>query len=256
MKDYSLSPAFDTRGINNLGLSGNSFTNIPLYENGSRNYIEINEDTYLLNDSTLENVKGTIRIDENINPIQLSSINPIGIEFKFSLDVLEELKKYCRGFFIVRQKRIPTILAQALTIYLDQNSHLPCLKYSKGQGFVESFIDSNRLLTHDFNKRILQSSNVRTEAAICPEVELKLPFFNQLFTGSEFTVTKAPNQPSEDLKAQDFDQRHFYVDGYKSLEEEIKAIQGVKVTIVEDGTKMTTSGTQKFSARAGEAEEA
>lgn len=255
MKDYSLSPAFDTRGVNNLSVE-NNFTDIPLYENGARNYIEINEDTFLLNGDTLENVKGTIRIDENINPIHSDSINPIGIEFKFNLDVLEELKKYCRGFFIVRQKRIPTILAQALTVYLDQNSHLPCIEYKKGQGFVESFIDSNRLLTHDFNKRILLSSNVRTEAAICPEAELKLPFFNQLFTGSEFTITKAPNQPFEHLSAQDFDQRHFYINKYKDLGEQIKAIQGIKITLVEDGTKMTTSGTQKFSARAGEGEEA
>ena len=256
MKDYSLSPAFDTRGINNLKVSGNTFTNVPLYVDGARNYIEIDEDTYLLDGSTLENVKGTVRISEDINPIQPNSVNPIGIEFKFDLNVLEELKKYCRGFFIVRQKRIPTILAQALTVYLDQNSYLPCLKYSKDNGFVESFIDSNRLLTHDFNKRILQTNNVRTEAAICPEAELKLPFFNQLFTGSEFTITKAPNQPASDLEAQDFDLRYYYVNNYKNLGEEIKAIQGIKITLVEDGTKMTTSGTQKFSARAGEAEEA
>lgn len=47
MKDYSLSPAFDTRGVNNLSVE-NNFTDIPLYENGARNYIEINEDTFLL----------------------------------------------------------------------------------------------------------------------------------------------------------------------------------------------------------------
>lgn len=255
MKDYSLSPAFDIRGINNLNTT-NQFTNIPLYKDGNRNYIEINEDTYLLNGDTLENVKGTIRIDENINPIKSNSINPIGIEFKTNSDVLEELKKYCRGFFIVRQKRIPTILAQALTIYLDQNSYLPCIEYRNGQGFVESFLDSNRLLTHDFDKRILLSSNVRTEAAICPEAELKLPFFNQLFTGSEFTITKAPNQPSNNLINKDFNQRYFYINNYKDLTDEIKSIQGIKITIVEDGAKMITSGTQKFSAKAGFAEEA
>ena len=45
MKDYSLSPAFDTRGINNLSTS-NSFTNVPVYVNGNRNYIEIDESNY------------------------------------------------------------------------------------------------------------------------------------------------------------------------------------------------------------------
>lgn len=85
---------------------------------------------------------------------------------------------------------------------------------------------------------------------------IETSIFNQLFTGSEFTITKAPNQPFEHLSAQDFDQRHFYINKYKDLGEQIKAIQGIKITLVEDGTKMTTSGTQKFSARAGEGEEA
>ena len=39
--------------------------------------------------------------------------------------VLEELKKYTKGFFFVRQKRIPTTLCQCLSIATDKHSHLP-----------------------------------------------------------------------------------------------------------------------------------
>jgi hypothetical protein len=254
MKDYSLSPAFDTRGINNLSTS-NNFTDVPVYVNGSRNYIEIDESNYLMNADSLENTKGVIRISELLNPIKTGGVTPIGIEYDISTDVVTELKKYCRGFFIVRQKRIPTILAQALTIYLDQSSYLPCIA-DRGNVFLESFIDKNRLLSQDFDKRLVYTTNFKQEAAICPEAELKLPFFNQLFTGSEFTITKAPNQPNGVLESTAFDNRYFTLNGYKSNTETIKAIEGIKITLVEDGTKMTTSGTQKFAARAGDAEEA
>lgn len=255
MKDYSLSPAFNIRGINNLGT--NSCTNIPLYTNGSRNYIEIDENSYLIDQDTLENVKGVVRISETLNPIQASSVTPIGINISIDTDVLETLQNYCKGFFIVRQKRIPTTLAQALVIYLDQNSYLPCISDDSGtNAFVESFLDSNRLLVHDFDKRKIRTNNIKTEAAICPEAELKLPFFNQLFTGAEFTITKSPNQPSTTLQASNFEPRHFYINNYNTLTDEFKCIQDIKVTLVEDGTKMTTSGSQKFSARGGIAEEA
>lgn len=254
MSDYSLSPAFDIRGINNLS-TDTVFTDYSLYdENNNRSYIEIDESNYLINRDTLENVKGVIRIKESLNPIITNSVTPIGLNISIESDVLKELKKYCRGFFLVRQKRIPTILAQALTIYLDQSSYLPCIKVN-GNGMLESFIDSQRLLTHDFNKRLNYTGNVKSQAAICPEAELKLPLFNQLFTGSEFTITKAPNQPIGELKADSFNERYFILDGYETNTDSIKNLEGIKITIVEDSTPMTTSGSQKFSARAGEAEE-
>ena len=254
MSDYSLSPAFNIRGINNLG-SSTQYTNIPLYLNGSRNYIEIDESNYLLNYETLENVKGVIRVAEEFNPITTNSVKPLGLNFSLTTDLITEIKKYCRGFFIVRQKRIPTILAQALMINLDQSSYLPCINDKNGP-FLESFIDKNRLLTHDFDKHLTYSSNVKPQAAICPEAELKTPYYNQLFTGAEFTVTKAPNQPSNILTATAFDSRYFTISGYNTNTDTIKALEGVKITLVEAGTKMTTSGTHKFSSRAGAAEEA
>jgi len=47
-----------------------------------------------------------------------SSVFPIGVKFFFTEGVLKELdnKKYCRGFFFVRQPRNPNILCQAMVI--------------------------------------------------------------------------------------------------------------------------------------------
>lgn len=253
MSDYSLSPTFDIRGINNLSLN-TLFTDYDLYDSsGNRNYIKIDESNYLLNDKTLENVKGVIRIDESLNPIG-ETIKPLGITIEVSKELLDELKKYCRGFFFVRQKRIATILAQALTIYQDQGSYLPCIEYN-GNGMLESFIDSQRLLVHDFNKRLNYTANIKTQAALCPEAELRIPHFNQIFTGTEFTVTKAPNQPNSKITSDKFNERSFYLDGYIS-NSNIECLENIKLTMVEDGTVLTTSGTQRFSSKAGLGEEA
>ncbi len=100
MSDYSLSPAFDIRGINNLS-TNTVFTNYSLYDEfNNRSYIEIDESNYLIDRDTLENVKGVIRIQENLNPIATNSVTPIGLNISIESDVLNELKRYCRGFFL------------------------------------------------------------------------------------------------------------------------------------------------------------
>jgi hypothetical protein len=42
-------------------------------------------------------------------------------------NVIEILKRYTKGFFLVRQKRLATTLCQAITIGYDKISHLPLL---------------------------------------------------------------------------------------------------------------------------------
>jgi len=51
--------------------------------------------------------------------------------------LVSELKNtYCiKGFFIVRQKRIPTILAQGFTLPWDKESKVPVIEYW-GHGYV------------------------------------------------------------------------------------------------------------------------
>ena len=263
LPDYTLSPVFNTRGINNLGEitpTTLSVTNA----NNERQYIDIDENNYLLkngNTANLENVKGVVRFSPTMNPIGTDgTVTPIGIRFTLDdSDAIGYIKKYCKGFFFVRQKRIATTLAQALTIYQDQNCFLPCLKENPngtlGEAFFESFIDTNRLITHDYDKRIIHTSNVKTSAALSPDAELKIPYFNNLFTGAAFTVHKASNQPASPLKTSVGNPRDYYIDSY-TTSTDMQNISGIKVTEVEDSTKMLTSGTQKFSARGGYAEEA
>jgi hypothetical protein len=40
---------------------------------------------------------------------------------------MDELKNYAKGFFFVRQKRIPTTLCQGIVVGLDNESRTPTL---------------------------------------------------------------------------------------------------------------------------------
>lgn len=266
MSDFSLSPVFNVRGLKDVSSSISEYTEIPLYKNGSRNYIKYDEYTYLIDGTSssevLENVKGVVKIKSE-NPIingESNRVNPIGIKFQPLVgsgeDLIEEIKKYAKGFFFVRQKRIPTILAQAITIDLDLTSHLPCIRSKEDDyPFIESFINKSRLLEHDFDDHKNEVLNFKPEAAICPEAELRLPFFNQLFTGAEFTVEEASHQPSQ-LWTQDNSNTRVYSIPQYSTSSNDETFTGVKIILVEDNTKLVSSTTQKFAARAGDAEEA
>ena len=137
--DNTLTPVFNVRGINNLqeeydknGKFVKQFTETDIYdENGNRAFIDINENTNLLiqgNIGQLENNKGVVRLhstaDLDYNPVY-------GIKFKLCCKnrehVLNELRKVCKGYFFVRQRRIPTVLCEAITIGTDKLSHHPTL---------------------------------------------------------------------------------------------------------------------------------
>ena len=142
-----------------------------------------------------------MRINYSGNQLQSSGIVPIGIDFKIDKEALALLKRFTKGFFFVRQKRIPTTLCQAVTIGLESTSHLPVLPVNNGY-LVERFIDDDGVLTNDFSRRYKTiSSDYVSEgyAALCPEFELRQPYFNQLFTGTEFEVSMAKSQFSSTL---------------------------------------------------------
>jgi hypothetical protein len=154
MPNDELTPVFNIRGADNifefggLNIEGEhtpyndgQFTNVPVYEEDEethekvRKYIQYNESDYhLLADenpgilnSFIENVKGVVRFrpTKDTNTIY-------GLDIRIDDDALQELKKYVKGYFFVRQTRIPTILAQGITIGIDQNSFTPCVATADG----------------------------------------------------------------------------------------------------------------------------
>ena len=302
MPDFSLSPVFNIRGRDKLpvrtkidsSISG-LYTNIPTlsgnYDSDGNpiiNKIVIDSGDYTILDSygnkslyPLENAKGVIRISSSgITQIQGSDnkgtlhSTPIGLRIAFDRDALKILKTKVKGFFIVRQKRIPTILAQGITIGLDKNAYIPLLytDYSKidntkcdtggGRWIAERFMDDERKIVHDFKKRLYSypknTKSIHNKALICPEAELKQSFFNQLFTGGKFAIRETKYQPSNRRLNVDLTNiRHYYVDTYISHAPETEYVYSeCKLTMVNDDCPMITSGSQKYIGRAGNAEEA
>lgn len=136
LPNNELSPVFNIRGGCRIKpfsdsedtINDGQFSDIPIWKNGERQYINYNEETYTIinNDDigtvSIENVKGVCRF-ENI-----SDKNTIfGVNIRASKELINELKKYVKGYFFVRQTRIPTVLAQGITIGIDKESGIPCL---------------------------------------------------------------------------------------------------------------------------------
>ena len=276
--DYSLSPVFNIRGINKLPIFeqiNDVYTSFNMYnENGELDYIQINKYTNKL--STTENSAGVCRFQYSGG--EYGSLPIISLGIYIDQNVLTELRKISKGFFIVRQKRIPTILCQALITGYDEISHLPALKISTQYGskyMIESFLsqnfDTKQQLVHDFNSRIYtfnRSINNIGKActAICPEYELRQPYFNSLFTGGEFMLTQPSFKPYDNYlhhTTGSGEENHFYLKSYNSSYENnyyqydnIQKQYKAYIIGVPDNTKYLSTVNTIYSARAGEAEEA
>lgn len=155
------------------------------------------EDFTIANQHADLNAKGVIRINDT-NTYTHEPIYSIGIAI--NKDILNLFKDKIKGFFFVRQKRIPTILAQGLTMPRDLESNLPAIKFGN-KYLIESFLDKKtRLLSHDFEKHLIDiASDQKWErrkdfTVICPEFETNQPYYNTFFTGSTYPIMKSSIQ--------------------------------------------------------------
>lgn len=274
LKDDSLSPVFNIRGCNNLTKTSN-FANLNLYildENGNiktdrkgnklRNYITLSEDGYLKEGvASLENIKGVVRINDEVEYKKVINdeigLYPLAMTFTFQDGVIDEIKKVAKGFFFVRQKRIPTILAQGLTIGVDKESYLPCFKNE--QGFImESFMDANRILTNNFERHIIDPKKYGTRSSfngiISPELTLNKGLTAGIFNNSEFTLSNGFLDNNKDYLTNS--SRHFKITSYDNKRPLSKMYLKNKMVYVEDGSPLKSAGDLYFSALAGMAEEA
>lgn len=280
LSDNQLSPVFNIRGIEELTEDTKCYSDIPMWTDDNkttRNFIVTEEDTYKIvtdpqsypagvikdddNKTTrnLENSKGVISLNGGVTDKQ--TIYSIGI--KTNSEVLSYLKDKLniKGFFFVRQKRIPTILCQAYTIGIDKESKTPVLPVQTANGkkyIAERFLDNEQLLTNDFENRLYEFQNsgkVRTEGAICPDYDVDPAYFNSLFTGDQFSVQESDIQPSANNGYLEADtNRNYEPKGETPSTSDSR--YNVRIVGVEDNTKLVAINNNMFSARAGEAEEA
>lgn len=261
MKDGSLSPVYNIRGKNGIPKfeelqSAYLQSDLWKYENNEkvRNYIPIDESTFdVSGTSYLENAKGVLRINTDSD-----SRKVYGIGIAIPTEVSEYLNTLVQGLFIVRQKRIPTILAQAYVMPRDLEAEVPLINYG-GSYIAERFLDNDRKLNESYLPRLHTISdmarvNRSAKVAICPEYDVRQSYFNHLFTGTEYVVRKADIQPSMTTLSRDiYNDRHYYVDNYYGRREE--QFSRAKIIGVGDNVPIAAVEDYNFRGRAGEAEE-
>lgn len=237
---FRMSEVDETSIINAYTKSGAIFD-----DEGNRNYIKVSEVDYSIIEDTekttssishkyLENARGVVRFNHTLDINKDSNIDPIySIGIYIPEDVVSYLKNYCgiKGFFLVRQKRIPTILAQGLTLPIDQEAKVPMIYYkdenNNSKYYTESFLEqpktittttqvvgssitkseekNDKIITHDYKSRLCEisekSKNVldRVEKAtagaiICPEFEVYQSYYNQFFTGTDYPIKYSETQ--------------------------------------------------------------
>ena len=151
-----LTPVFNIRGCTNIKeYDPLLYSDIPLYSKNERNYINYNETDYQLTSNTdakigtaaNENVKGVIKFESDKDTDTIHSL-----DIRINDEAMKELKKYVKGFFFVRQTRIPTILAQGITLGLDQNSYTPTIPTAGGLlEQLSNSLDKTYVTTSDIN---------------------------------------------------------------------------------------------------------
>lgn len=136
-----LTPVFNIRGNTNV----QKYKEITYSQYDLPDKVVYNESNYLVvskgaENIQNENVKGVVRLrsTKDTNTIH-------GFDIRISKEAIQELKKYATGFFFVRQSRIPTILAQGVTMGVDQEAHIPCIATADG---VLTELGNNLNTTH------------------------------------------------------------------------------------------------------------
>lgn len=160
LSNGELTPVFNIRGCSNVQEYSDKFqySKISVWEEDketkeeTRKYINYNESTFLIinqesNSVTDENVKGVIKIQSEKDTNQIHSL-----DIRIDTEAITELKKYIKGFFFVRQSRIPTILAQGITIGIDQTSYTPTIPTAGGiLDTLKNSLDKTYVTTEDIN---------------------------------------------------------------------------------------------------------
>lgn len=185
----TLSPVFNILGNKYTGEDINSYSSYkelyPIFTGeNNRTYVKINPETHDIIGFSQYNNLGVSRLNYTI-----SNKNVIGIQFNI-LDKEKFIDKLIEngitGFFFVRQKRIPMVLAQGLVLNHGKNLHVPIYKEH-----VQTINESNKLtISGSGNPYKVKQSSISTNAycIICPEFEVRQPYYSQIFNSNEFIL--------------------------------------------------------------------
>jgi hypothetical protein len=263
MNDYTLSPVFNIRGKKEIG-ANTVFSTLDITKD-----VHYNDD-YIIQ-GTDENTKGVFKINASDGADKIfndsEAIKPIGIKLSFdnqitnsSSEVFPSINKFTKGFFIVRQKRIPTILAQGVSINTAKKGNIPLLKADTSKGelnVTESFLtqkDGKVILGRDIYG--VKEPDVETNALLCPEATIRSSIYGSLFNSSEFKLISSKYNPTNNKFSKlDNKDKRFGLGDLKFSEEAQEKLT-TELLLVQPNTVLTSNKDKFFSSVAGNASEA
>lgn len=98
----------------------------------------------------------------------------------------ELVKRKVKGLFFVRQKRIPTILGQGLSIGIDSSSYIPTL-FDGNNYITEGFLDKEGMLTSNYRQRMLETPTKQSSGLLCMDACVS-PITQSILDGSDFVL--------------------------------------------------------------------
>ena len=237
---------------------------------------------YFFNKSIYSNSKGVVRLrDIDYSKVTKERFNLVNLKFNLeglqaylrdSQDITDSLREqYCvnsltqtydipkflnqvhgiKGFFFVRQKRIPTIIAQGMVVGLTKKDHgsIPILQ-DQNVWKTKSFLNSSRLVLSEGTSVEAPNENVYCKALLVPDAELQEATFNQIFSSQEFALYK---QGSLQFKVHN-NCTWWEYSGFSPAQSKLESLS--QLTAVPKETKVITNGKDFFSTVAGTPEEA
>ena len=268
-ENNQLSPVFNILGcdLSESGIldPGKLYNDIHSYEKQDETYEkwDYEPSNYIFKEENWINSKGVVRFPKQSGVLTI----------QFNFDKIPELSKLVtsdtklseeqirsyvksilinhgiKGFFFVRQKRIPTIIAQGIAIGVTnkENGALPILK--KDSGWVSKSFLKNRLLAQNGNDVYTYDKNVSVKGLLIPDAELQELTFNHIFTSQEFALDKIGSISFKEDK-------DLLYSSYSTFYSESSLLQISKLTAVPKETQLLTDGSNYFSSLAGNPQEA
>lgn len=170
LKDGSLSPVFNIRGASKIPVFQQTNEGSTWYYKVAEdlnavdkkgNYlnsiddvlasIDYAEEDYMIigGKAPNENAKGVIQLDSEYYN-EATPFPVVGVNIRTNRRVIEKLREYTKGFFFVRQKRIPLTLCQGIVVGLDNESRTPTLP-TLGDILADVNINNSFVETSDIN---------------------------------------------------------------------------------------------------------
>lgn len=234
------------------------------WEDCSINYVP--KDDFILNGQHLDNIMGVFKMPKNIQIYNHESkeTHPWGFRISFPEGLLAKLRSMgVKGFFIVRQKRIPTILCQGLSVGVDRAGHVPTLPIYNSTDKIfnyitEGFIDDNGTLSTNFKKK---TSKYKATSALLSIDPCVTPMLQSTFDGSEYTIQEYEPRIIEGKNTRvftaEYNPDNFPTDWKPNTDGtwQTDTFQKLNTVYVASDVPFKYIANQSFSTRAGAAEE-